>query len=84
MNWKTDLKLTDLDAATAIEVTCRRCGLTRYETQAALLGDHLELQHAWLDEVEAGLQCANRFCRGGVRISLIYDDRNEGFVGGMA
>ncbi len=37
MNWKTDLKLTDLDATTAIEVVCKRCNLTRYETPAELL-----------------------------------------------
>jgi hypothetical protein len=43
-----------------------------------------EFQHAYLDEVEYSLHCSNRFCRGGVRISLIHDDKNEGFVGGMA
>lgn len=83
MNWKTDLKLTDLDATTAIEIVCKKCGLTRYETQAALL-KRLDLKHAYLDEVERSLQCSNRFCRSQVRISLIHDDKNEGFVGGMA
>ncbi len=43
-----------------------------------------EFQHAYLDEVEYGLHCSNRFCRGGVRIALIHDDKTEGFVGGMA
>jgi hypothetical protein len=38
----------------------------------------------YLDEVEYNLHCSNRFCHGGVRISLIHDDKNEGFVGGMA
>ena len=83
MNWKTDLKLADLDAATAIEVECKRCGLTRYETQVQLMAQ-FGFQHAYLDEVEYSLHCSNRFCRGGVRISLIHDDKNEGFVGGMA
>ena len=83
MNWKTDLKLTDLDATAAIEVVCKNCGLSRYETQADLL-TLPELEHAYLDEVERSLQCSNRFCRGQVRISLIHDDKNEGFVGGMA
>ena len=83
MNWKTDLKLADLDAATAIEITCKRCGLARYETQAQLI-KRPGLQQAYLDEVERALQCSNRFCRSQVRISLIHDDKTEGFVGGMA
>jgi hypothetical protein len=83
VNWKTDLKLTDLDAGTGIEISCKRCGLTRYETPAQITAQ-FDCQHAYLDEVESCLCCANRFCRGGVRLSLTYDDKNEGFVGGMA
>src|ERR1700688_4063178 len=52
VNWKTDLKLADLDAATAIEVVCKRCGLSRYEIQAQLMNEHSEFSHAYLDEVE--------------------------------
>jgi hypothetical protein len=84
VSWKTDLKLTDLDATTAIEVVCKRCGLSRYEIQVHLINEHPEFRHAYLDEVEYSLHCSNRFCCGGVRISLIHDDKNEGFVGGMA
>ena len=29
MNWKTDLRLNDLDDATEIEIVCKRCGVTR-------------------------------------------------------
>src|SRR5450631_1343870 len=83
VNWKTDLKLADLDAATAIEVVCKRCGLARYETQAKLIAVP-GFRNFYLDEVEYSLCCSDRFCRGGVRISLTHDDRNEGFVGGMA
>jgi hypothetical protein len=83
VNWKTDLQLADLEAATAIEIVCKRCGLSRYETPVQLMAQ-FDFQHAYLDEVECSLHCANRFCRGGVRISLIHDDKNEGFVGGMA
>ena len=83
MNWKTDLKLSDLDTATRLEITCRRCGLTRYETAAALLS-RPALVHAHLDEVERMLACANRFCRGPVRIALTHSGKTEGFVGGMA
>lgn len=83
MNWKTELKLADLDGTTPIEITCKRYGLTRYDTPAQLL-ECLDFKNAYLDEVECSLHCANRFCGGGVRISLIYDDKTEGFVGGMA
>jgi len=83
VNWKTDLKLADLDAGTAIEIVCKRCGLSRYETPAQLM-EQFDLQHAYLDEVEYSLHCSSRFYLGGVRISLIHDDKNEGFVGGMA
>ena len=83
MNWKTDLKLADLDAATEIEIVCKRCGLARYESQSKLF-ECLDFKNAYLDEVEYSLHCSNRFCQGGVRISLIHDDKNEGFVGGMA
>jgi len=83
MNWKTDLKLADLDAATRLEVTCKRCGLCRYEPQAALLRQQ-ELAQAYIDEVERALRCSSRFCRGAVRVALIHDDKTEGFVGGMA
>jgi hypothetical protein len=83
MNWKTDLKLADLDSATRLEVTCRRCGFSRYEQQAALI-QRPGLRHAYLDEVERVLRCSKRSCQGAVRIALIYDDKTEGFVGGMA
>lgn len=83
MNWKTDLKLSDLEATTAIEITCKRCGFTRYELQAHIM-DRGGFRHAYLDQVESALRCEGRFCGGRVRISLIHDDKNEGFVGGMA
>ena len=41
-------------------------------------------EQAYLDEVERALRCAGRSCRGPVRIALIHDGKNEGFVGGMA
>ena len=84
MNWKTDLKLADLEATTAIEVVCKRCGLTRYETPPELLVRN-DFKNAYLDEVEYSLHCSDRFCRGGgCRIAIVYDDKTEGFVGGMA
>jgi hypothetical protein len=83
VNWKTDLKLADLEATTTIEIVCKRCRLVRYETPPQLMAQY-EFQHAYLDEVEYSLHCSNRFCHGGVHISLTHDDKNEGFVGGMA
>ncbi|MGE3147408.1 MAG: hypothetical protein AB7K35_17710 [Pseudorhodoplanes sp.] len=83
MNWKTDLKLADLDPATAIEVTCTRCGLARYEASAQLM-NRRAFRNFYLDEVERTLRCAARACGDRVRIALIHDDKNEAFVGGMA
>ena len=83
MNWKTDLKLTDLPPSTAIEITCKRCGYTRCGLQAHIMSRG-GFRHAYLDQVESALRCEGRFCSGRVRISLIHDDKNEGFVGGMA
>ena len=83
MNWKTELKLTDLDPDTAVEVVCKRCGLAFYQTPTHLR-ERLDFRNLYLDEVEYALHCTDRFCRGGVRISLIYDDKNEGFIGGLA
>jgi hypothetical protein len=83
INWKTDLKLSDLEPGTEIEIICKRCGLGRYETQAKLITEP-GFNNLYLDQVEFSLCCSNRFCRGGVRISLLHDDKNEGFVGGMA
>jgi hypothetical protein len=83
VNWKTDLKLADLDRRQAIEVTCRACGQTRTDTAGVLMALP-GLKQAYLDEVERDLRCSSRFCRGPVRIAMIHDEKNEGFVGGMA
>ena len=83
MNWKTDLKLSDVEGGTPIEIACRVCGQTRTETAAALMCQP-GFKQAYLDEVERALKCAGRSCRGPVRIALIHDGKNEGFVGGMA
>ncbi len=83
MNWKTDLKLSDLEDSAPVEIACRVCGQIRTTTAAALLTDP-SLQQCYLDEVERALKCAARSCRGAVRIALIHDGKTEGFVGGMA
>jgi len=83
VNWKTDLKLSDVETTAPVEIACRVCGQTRTETVAMLLR-RPDLEQAYLDEVERALRCAARSCRGPVRIALIHDGKNEGFVGGMA
>lgn len=83
MNWKRDLKLADLAPEQMLEVTCRRCGLTRYESPQAVMAMPT-MRQAYVDEAERALKCSGRFCRGPVRVSLIYDDKTEGFVGGLA
>ena len=83
MTWKTESRLSDLDPDSLIEVTCRKCGLTRYETPRRLM-TQAQLRQAQLDVVEAALSCADRYCKGRVRIAFVHDDLNEPFVGGMA
>lgn len=83
MNWKSELRLSDLDPSEEIEITCKRCGLTRYERVVALRARN-ELRQAYVDEAERLLRCESRVCRGPVRVALIYDGKTEGFVGGMA
>jgi hypothetical protein len=83
VNWKTDLKLSDLESNTRLEVTCRTCGQTHYQTMAGLVLRQ-ELDQAYLDEVEKALKCSNRSCKGRVRIALVHQGKVEGFVGGLA
>jgi hypothetical protein len=83
MNWKRDLKLSDLADGTKLEIVCKRCDTVRYETKEELSQRPLMAQY-FIDEVGKALRCNSRFCKGHVRISLIYDDKTEGFVGGMA
>jgi hypothetical protein len=83
VNWKTDLKLSDLECNTRLEITCRTCGHSHYQTIAALIAREAFSQ-AYLDELEKALKCGNRFCKGRVRIALVHQGKVEGFVGGMA
>jgi hypothetical protein len=83
VNWKKEIKVTDLDPDTLVEVICKKCGNGRYATQSELL-EMPGMKNAYIDEIEKALRCNMRFCSGAVRVSLIYDDKTEGFVGGMA
>ena len=55
MNWKTELRLVDLDDHTQIECTCRQCGHTRYEDSTDLVAQEgfAQLQ---IHEVEQSLR----------------------------
>jgi hypothetical protein len=81
VNWKTDLKLADLEATTAIEIVCKRCALVRYETPPQLMAQ-FNFQHAYLDEVEFSMCCSNRFCRGGSAFRSPMTIRTRGLLAG--
>lgn len=78
--WKSEIKIGDLAPETEIEATCKRCGLMHYR-RAGDLADHAAL---YIDEAERRIRCRSRTCRGRVRLALIYQNKMEGFVGGMA
>lgn len=42
------------------------------------------LSRLYCDEVEASLHCPLSHCRGGVKLDRLWDDKEEGFVGGLA
>ncbi|MFV0368472.1 MAG: hypothetical protein ACK5KM_08450 [Hyphomicrobiaceae bacterium] len=78
------MQLSDLAGDCRLEVTCRRCGHTRYEAAADLAARDDVHARIYLDEVEALLRCRQRQCGGAVRISIIADHDTEGFMGGLA
>ena len=84
MGWKHDLRLSDLDDATEIEIVCKRCGVTRTLRAVQITKSQPELARLYCDEVEASLHCSLHHCRGGVRISMLHDGKEEGWVGGLA
>lgn len=84
MNWKNDLKLNDLEGSTEFEITCKRCRTTHERTQARLMEDNPGFRQFYIDQVEASLCCPQRGCGGGVRLDMMHDGKEEGFVGGMA
>jgi len=83
VSWQTDLQLRDLSAEQRLEVTCKRCGLTRYENPHELLMSEV-MQFAYLDEVQDTLTCKAWGCNGAIRIALSSEAETEGFVGGLA
>jgi len=83
MNWKTEIQLLDLSDHEKLEVTCKKCGHSRYENKYLLIKKY-GLDFQYIDEVERLLTCGQRGCNGDVRLSLSSQDETEGFVGGLA
>ena len=83
MNWKTNLRVNDLDFNQKLEVTCRECGHLHYLTPK-LISVSPEREFLYLDEVERETICRARGCRGAVRIALIRNGEASGFVGDLA
>ncbi|MDC7683258.1 hypothetical protein PQU92_08215 [Asticcacaulis sp. BYS171W] len=84
MSWKTETSLADLDAEAQIEVTCKdpECDHMRYEL-AGDLRQRKGFARLYLDEVEARLTCGSRGCGHAVRLQIMLDLHEEGFVAGM-
>lgn len=83
MNWKMNLRATDLGDDVKLELTCKRCGAVRFlapETILARKGG----AHLYLDQVEAKARCKQRGCSGLMRMALIRKGEASGFVGGIA
>lgn len=83
MNWKTEIQLIDLGNDQKLEVTCKTCGHSRYES-IYLLATKMGMSFDYLDEVERNLPCNKSGCQGPVRIALSTKGETEGFVGGLA
>lgn len=53
-------------------------------TQAQIVRAEPALARLYPDEVEASLHCSQRSCRGGVKLIMMHNGKEEGWVGGMA
>jgi ribosomal protein L37E len=83
VNWKTNLRVYDLEHNQRLEVTCRRCGHTHYLTRE-LIGTTPLREQLFLDEVESRTVCKARRCGGPVRIAFMRNGEASAFVGGLA
>lgn len=82
MSWKTNIQLVDLDSSQKLEVTCKKCGSSRY-LNAFLLSSKEDMAFDYIDEVERKTVCQIRGCGGDVRLALISHGDTEGFTGGL-
>jgi hypothetical protein len=82
MNWKTELRLGDIEPGRNIEVLCRKCGYSWLETVDDLLA-RPGFDGFMCDEAETALVCRQRGCGGRVKIFLNFDHLMEPFIGGL-
>lgn len=82
MGWRQETKVADLPDEAEIEVVCRVCGKHRYEWPRELT-NQARLGRLYMDELQDVLRCFDRRCGGPVRVAVMHDHLNEGFVGGM-
>jgi len=83
MNWKTNLRVSDLEPDQRLEVTCRLCGHVHYLTRQTIVMKPNDAQ-LYLDEVERRSRCKARKCNGPVRLALVRKGDASAFVGGLA
>ncbi len=83
MNWKTEIQLNDLDNNQKLELTCILCGHSHYEKPDSLKQQG-GMDFLYLDEVEKHLCCTRPYCKGRVKLAILYTQDTEGFVGGLS
>lgn len=82
MSWLDTIQLADLEPDTRLELTCHKCGKSRFVTPAhqMKLGD---FGHLWLSKVQARARCKQRGCPGTMRLAIPARGETKGFVGGI-
>ncbi len=58
-NWKSTIKVRDLDDEQRLELTCKKCGRVTYATKQ-LLCEGTDRSQKYLDEIEAKVRCKAR------------------------
>jgi len=84
VNWKTHLRVSDLDPKQRLEATCKVCGHVHTFTSTDVIRQGKNRGFLYIDEVERETVCKARGCRGQVRLALVRSGDTSGFVGGMA
>ncbi|GEM_PF-441373 len=82
-NWKSTIKVRDLDDEQRLELTCKKCGRVTYATKK-LLCEGTDRSQKYLDEIEAKVRCKARGCHGHMRMAMVRLHEMSGFVGGLA
>ncbi|WP_368649582.1 hypothetical protein [Brucella intermedia] len=82
-NWKSTIKVRDLDDEQRLELTCKKCGRVIYATKQ-MLCEGTDRSQKYLDEIEAKARCKARGCHGHMRMAMVRLQEMSGFVGGLA